>query len=966
MERIFFFAIAILCLNATTIATDIPVGYVSGTWTLAGSPYNVQGSIQIPNDSTLTIQPGVNVIFQGAYKLNVQGRLLAIGTIADTITFTAINTTEGWRGIRFDNTPATNDSSKIVYCKLQYGKAIGTSPDYNGGAVYINNFSKVIIYHSLITKCSANNSAGGVYIVAANPIMSNSTISYNTSFEEGGGISIRSGSPIINDNLISYNSGTNGSININGGGIYIESGNASIVNNTISNNSSTQGGGIKIFGGNSIINNNIISNNQANTGGGIYVQGGNPTISYNTISGNIAQNSGGGIEAGADITITNNIISNNTATSGGGGIRCYTESAIIKFNFICGNTVTSNNNEYSGGGGIKCVNCDPSTDISNNVIANNNAGNGAGLLCYNASPTLTNNILTNNSASNNGGALSCSDGSPIFRNCIIYGNTAATSGTQIYLYDDSSDPKFYYSDIQGGTAAFELNNNFYTGAYQNNIDTDPLFATPSGGSGTGYNGLTADWSLQNSSPCIDAGDPNGIYPSTDIAGNPRKNVCRIDIGAYEYQTGIPSFVVSLGISQPILCNGAATGEITTTVSGGAEPYTYHWSNEQTTPNVSGLVAGNYTVTVSETSYACSIVKSITLTEPIAISIDAGADTTIICGDTIAFITSTNYTGTDPLTYTWSPSVGLSDSTLANPYLTPTSDQVYTVTVTTSDGCVATNDINVTMVPINAPEICIVSVDSSNKNLVTWNKPLSLSIDSFYIYRETITTDVFEKIGSEPYDSMSVFVDNASLPNVQSSRYKISIFDNCGLESNKSGSHKTMHLNINQGMGTTWNLDWEPYEGFIVSSYRILRGTSPDSLQLIGTTSGGSTQFSDFTSPAGYIYYQVEVVSPNFCNPSKSYSSSRSNIATNNPNGIYENTNTSDLFSFYPNPATDKIQVFVKQKSGIEIMNAVGQMLKSINAIDNNSNIDISGFARGIYYIKVKSVNGIIVKKFIKE
>jgi hypothetical protein len=112
-------------LTSNLIAsTIVPAGNVSGTWTLAGSPYNVQGSIQILDGTTLTIQPGVTVNFQGMYKLNVQGRLLAIGTLSDTINFTAANTTNGWRGIRFDNTPTTNDTSKIVYCKLQYGKAI--------------------------------------------------------------------------------------------------------------------------------------------------------------------------------------------------------------------------------------------------------------------------------------------------------------------------------------------------------------------------------------------------------------------------------------------------------------------------------------------------------------------------------------------------------------------------------------------------------------------------------------------------------------------------------------------------------------------------------------------------------------------------------------------------------------------------------------------------------------------------
>ena len=59
--------------------TYITGGDVSGTWSSAGSPYYIQGEITIPNSETLTIEPGVNVVFLGHYKLTVQGRLLAVG-----------------------------------------------------------------------------------------------------------------------------------------------------------------------------------------------------------------------------------------------------------------------------------------------------------------------------------------------------------------------------------------------------------------------------------------------------------------------------------------------------------------------------------------------------------------------------------------------------------------------------------------------------------------------------------------------------------------------------------------------------------------------------------------------------------------------------------------------------------------------------------------------------------------------
>ncbi len=41
-------------------------------------------------------------------------------------------------------------------------------------------------------------------------------------------------------------------------------------------------------------------------------------------------------------------------------------------------------------------------------------------------------------------------------------------------------------------------------------------------------------------------------------------------------------------------------------------------------------------------------------------------------------------------------------------------------------------------------------------------------------------------------------------------------------------------------------------------------------------------------------------------------------------------------------------------------------IKSINAEETHTTIDISGFARGMYFVKVKNENGVEVKKFIKE
>lgn len=311
---------------------------------------------------------------------------------------------------------------------------------------------------------------------------------------------------------------------------------------------------------------NTISYNSAqNTGGGIFCSGSpspsnRSVISNNTISNNTCSgNGGGGISISGGLDIYNNIISYNVCTtigsySGGGGILWMpgADNASLK------NNVLSNNSVYSatvssGGGGIRFYTSTNSTfNMSGNVIANNSdfstgadSGgggvfiDGSGIISANDA-ILTNNTIVNNSSAKGGGIYCARNGNAIISNCIVWGNIADSAGTQLFLSTDLSDPAFQYCNIQSGSSAFALNNNFYTGAYQNNIDMNPMFISPSTGSGNGFDGLTSDWSLQTTSPCINSGDPAGMYDSTDIAGNIRVSGSFIDMGAYEL------FLISTG------------------------------------------------------------------------------------------------------------------------------------------------------------------------------------------------------------------------------------------------------------------------------------------------------------------------------------------------------------------------------------------------------------------------------------
>jgi len=519
--------------------TNVPAGLVSGTWNLAGSPYLIQGGIMIANGTTLTIEPGVTVNFQGSYKLYIQGRLLAIGTPIDSIRFTTSNTTVGWLGLRFDNTPIINDTSKLNYCKIEYAKLTGAGSDAYGAGLYFLNFSKVIVSNCHIFSNSApNGSGGGIYIENCSPKILNNLISNNICNSTGGGICLNESSSEITGNTISYNSSSSGA------GIYCTNYCYSTIsdNTVIYNVASSYGGGIySVLHSEPMVIGNTISYNSASNGGGFVALDSNPSISNNTIRKNVASSSGGGVFwSNCNPIIWNNIVSYNSALNGG-GIYGSTGAPPLSYNFI------SNNYASSKGGGIYLTGT--AATFSNSVISNNNSPMGAGIYFNNDGYSattfskFTNCDIVNNRASY-GGAMYCIlDSDPEMINTIIWGNEATISGMQLFLNDETSDPKFSYCDVQGGTADFGLNGNFYTPTYQNNIDLDPMFVSPTAGTDTLYNGYNADWSLQNISPCINTGKPTGSYPSTDLSGNPRISNGIIDMGAYE--------VLSLGIENNI-------------------------------------------------------------------------------------------------------------------------------------------------------------------------------------------------------------------------------------------------------------------------------------------------------------------------------------------------------------------------------------------------------------------------------
>ena len=459
------------------VGTVISGGPVSGIWTKLGSPYRVIADITV---GTLTVEAGVEVRAAPGVEIVVQGALTTQGTAQEPVLFSSSKPSLRWNGLRL---VSASGVSSFEHTRIERSALRGLEV----GSSMVSAFSHCEV---------VDNAGGGVYVLS----------SFDFHMEDC----------LIEDNALT-------SIGLtSGGGVFVDiDGNFSMERCVVRGNSArdlcgeARGGGISIQDAFEIVLTDVlIEDNEC-----VATSGMGCSCTATVVGGGLAFGSSATFSAGLDATLTRCIVRENRALVAGADAQC------------------SHENVHAFGGGIFYFNPLGVLELRNVLVAGNVAWadgdvqtiRGAGLYFRGDSQVVTNSTLARNTAVDGqwipsaGGVtapgLFAAFGSTEIRNSVLFENdvcvsfdppssAGCTGGSPGDPIAGGAGVAVTYSDVEGGQAGL------------GNLNLAPLFAGP----GTSY----ADVSISAGSPCVDAGNPAGLY--ADVSFPPSLGGARSDMG----------------------------------------------------------------------------------------------------------------------------------------------------------------------------------------------------------------------------------------------------------------------------------------------------------------------------------------------------------------------------------------------------------------------------------------------------
>jgi large repetitive protein len=307
--------------------------------------------------------------------------------------------------------------------------------------------------------------------------------------------------------------------------------------------------------------------------------------------------------------------------------------------------------------------------------------------------SLTNNALCNGGASG-AATVAATGGTPNYtyswsNGAILATAAGLTAGTYSVTITDANGCTDSSSVVITEPTAVSTSITSQTNVLCNGASTGAAAVSTTGGTNP-YNFVWSNGATTASSATSSiTGLAAGTYGVTSTDANGCTSTASVTI------TEPTALVASIATQTNVACNGGSTGTTTVSVSGGVSPYTYVWSNADTSATTSGLAVGTYTVTTTDAN-GCTSTASATITEPTAVIATISSQVNVLCNggaNGSATVTSTGGTGTK--TYLWSnAATGATATGLAA--------GSYTVTATDANGCtsIATATITEPLAPVS--------------------------------------------------------------------------------------------------------------------------------------------------------------------------------------------------------------------------------------------------------------------------
>jgi hypothetical protein len=382
------------------------------------------------------------------------------------------------------------------------------------------------------------------------------------------------------------------------------------------------------------------------------------------------------------------------------------------------------------------------------------------------------------------------------------------------------------------------------------------------------------------------------------------------------------------------CAGDADGTASVSVITGIPSYSYNWGTGGSADTETGLSAGTYSVTVSDSS-GCFKSLSISVVDPDTLNVSTMNSTNpTSCGANNGVANASVTGGVAPYTYFWSN--GQNQQNNIN-----LSTGTYDVTVTDANGCVRTN--TVTLIDPAAPTLTGVSATVTCSNDLGDVAVTVTGGTAPYIYAWSNGSSDSSQTGLGVGTYNVVVTDAQGC--VRLATADVNGPDYLAVTFTESGVTGQGYADLTANpLGAT-----SPYQGF---QWFVDSGS-------VNYAVTGETNLTYAAAPNGLYWFMV--TDANGCVDSAQYS-------LQVPTGLIQ-INQEEGISLYPNPATNQLNVqfdFNATDINVEIYDINGALVRSygrVNGSLNEISIDVSGLANGMYMLGARSTEQSFFRKF---